>query len=74
MKTRSQTKVQLYEVDIDFDGASETWRANKRSIENGHYKYVCQKKGKTDKFCAIKCMHGENFCKTHLKMFLEGKF
>ena len=44
MKTRSQTrqeKLQLYEVNIDFDGASEAWRSNKKSICNGQYKYIC---------------------------------
>ena len=29
----------LYEVDIDFDEASEAWRSNKTSIGNGQYKY-----------------------------------
>ena len=29
----------LYEVDIDFDEASEAWGANKTSIGNGQYKY-----------------------------------
>ena len=29
----------LYDVDIDFDEASEAWRANKISIGNGQYKY-----------------------------------
>ena len=29
----------LYEVDIDFDEASEAWRSNKTSIGNGEYKY-----------------------------------
>ncbi len=29
----------LYEVDIDFDLASTAWRANKRSIGNGSFKY-----------------------------------
>ena len=29
----------LYEVDINFDEASEAWRANKTSIGNGQYKY-----------------------------------
>jgi hypothetical protein len=29
----------VYEVDIDFDEASEAWRANKTSIGNGQYKY-----------------------------------
>ena len=29
----------LYDVDIDFDEASEAWQANKISIGNGQYKY-----------------------------------
>jgi hypothetical protein len=29
----------LYDVDINFDEASEAWRANKTSIGNGQYKY-----------------------------------
>ena len=29
----------LYDVDINFDEASEAWRANKISIGNGQYKY-----------------------------------
>jgi len=48
MKTRSQAKYEnsaLYEVNIDFDGASEAWKANKSSIGNGSYKYVCAKRG-----------------------------
>jgi hypothetical protein len=29
----------LYDVDIDFDEASIAWRANKKSIGNGQFKY-----------------------------------
>ena len=29
----------LYEVDIDFDSARVAWRANKRSIGDGSFKY-----------------------------------
>ena len=29
----------LYDVDINFDEASEAWRSNKTSIGNGEYKY-----------------------------------
>lgn len=83
MKTRSQTKSenksiiesrQLYEVNIDFDGASEAWRANKKSIGNGSYKYLCAKLSKNNNCCDNKCLPGEDYCKTHLKMFNEGKF
>jgi hypothetical protein len=76
MKTRSQTNYEnsaLFEVNIDFDEASEAWKANKRSIGNGSYKYVCAKKGKNNNNCSIKCLSGEIYCKTHLKMFNEGK-
>ena len=46
MNTRSQTtyeKKALYEVNIDFDEASEAWRANKKYIGNGSYKYITPK-------------------------------
>jgi len=76
MKTRSQTryeKTAIYEVNIDFDGASEAWKANKRSIGNGSYRYVCCKRGKNNNMCIAKCLPGEDYCRTHLKMFQEGR-
>lgn len=77
MKTRSQTKyenIALYEVNIDFDEASEAWKANKKSIGNGSYKYVCAKRGKNNNCCISKCLPGEDYCRVHLKMFKDGKF
>lgn len=77
MKTRSQTKYEnsaLYEVNIDFDAASEVWKANKMSIGNGSYKYVCCKRGKNNNICISKCLPGEDYCRVHLKMFHDGKF
>ena len=76
MKTRSQTKCEnsaLFEVNIDFDEASESWKANKRSTGNGCYKYVCSKKNKNNVCCSSKCLPGKIYCKTHLKMFNEGR-
>ena len=76
MKTRSQTNYEnsaLFEVNIDFDEASTAWKANKRPTGNGCYKYVCSKINKNNKCCSSKCLPGENYCKTHLKMFNEGK-
>lgn len=73
MQTRSQTKLAIYEVNIDFDEASEAWKANKRTIGNGSYKYVCQKRGKNNNMCILRCLPGEDYCKTHMKMFMEGK-
>ena len=69
MKTRSQTKYEnsaLFEVDIDFDSASEAWKANKKSIGNGMYKYVCEKNGRNGSKCVSKCLPGEICCKKHL--------
>lgn len=81
MKTRSQTKnekVSLYEYEyefnINFDEASEAWKQNKVSIGNGSYKYLCKKRGKNNNICIKKCLHGEEYCSTHLRMFQEGKF
>ena len=74
METRSQTKlikltpVSTFNVEIDFDGASEAWKANKKSIGNGSYKYVCSQKIKNGNYCSLKCLSGEIYCKTHLKM------
>ena len=76
MKTRSQSNHEnsaLYEVNIDFDEASAAWRSNKRSIGNGSYRYLCGKKGKNNKYCITNCLPGEIYCKTHLKMFNEGR-
>jgi hypothetical protein len=72
MKTRSQTNYEnsaLYEVNIDFNEASEAWKANKRSIGNGSYKYVCAKKNKNNSCCLRKCLPGEIYCKTHFRPF-----
>ena len=79
MKTRSQTRAenmkmnQIYEVVIDFDGASEAWKSNKKSIGNGSYKYVCQKVGNRGTNCISKCLPGQHYCKTHLKMLQNKK-
>jgi hypothetical protein len=71
MKTRSQTKYEKsakFEVKFDFDTASEAWKANKKSTGNGSYKYICCKLGKNNVHCNRKCLAGENYCKTHLKI------
>jgi len=75
MKTRSQTKYEnsaLFEVNIDFDSASEAWKANKKSIGNGMYKYICERKSKNGRnMCVAKCPLGEIYCKKHSKMFKD---
>lgn len=37
----TRNKSPIYEVNIDFDEASEAWKKNKKSMGNGVYKYVC---------------------------------
>jgi hypothetical protein len=72
MKTRSESKYEksaIYEVNIDFDAASEAWKSNKKSIGNGSYKYICAKLCKNNKNCNLKCLPGEHYCKTHLKIY-----
>jgi len=68
METRSQTqyqKRQIYEINIDFDDASEMWKANKKSIGNGSYKYICLQKSKNGKACKREAMHNCDHCNIH---------
>lgn len=70
MQTRSQPlyeKTLLFEVNIDFIEASNLWKANKKSIGNGSYKYICLHKCKSGKTCNKTCVMGEECCKMHLK-------
>ena len=42
----------------------KAWKANKKSVGNGSYKYVCcavKNKGE----CTRQCLAGENYCKKH---------
>ena len=71
MNTRSQTKkmntikTDLYTVEINFDEASESWRSNKKSIGNGHYKYICSQKTKTGNQCKRESLKFCDNCKMH---------
>jgi hypothetical protein len=69
MQTRSQTKyenaIAKYEINIDFDEASAAWKANKKSIGNGSYKYICIIKTGSNS-CRREAMKGCNVCKTHI--------
>tara|TARA_Y100000813_G_C24160416_1_gene351821 strand:- start:2453 stop:2665 length:213 start_codon:yes stop_codon:yes gene_type:complete len=46
--------IPLYEVNIDFDEASEAWKSNKKSIGNGQYVYICGATLKNGKKCQRK--------------------
>ena len=55
------------EVNIDFDEASKSWHANKKSIGNSHYKYICEISTKSGKQCGKVCYKCELFCWSHRK-------
>ena len=74
METRSHTKHKreilhqqlVYDVDIDFDGASTAWNYNKKRVGNGEYKYICcKKKTKSGRKCGNMVLATSNYCKTH---------
>jgi hypothetical protein len=76
MKTRSQTKAEaaavvlektIYEVDIDFDAASEAWHMNKKRLSNGCYEYICGKMTKSGRKCCRKPGLTSEYCSLHSK-------
>ena len=58
---------QMYKVNIDFDEASREWHANKKSIGNSQYKYICQIISNTGKQCGKVCYKNEAHCWPHRK-------
>ena len=69
MQTRSQSRkiAEEMSVNIDFDGASACWKANKTSTGNGSYRYRCLHvciKGKT---CNKTDVFTIDYCKQHYK-------
>ena len=75
MNTRSQTEknknTDLYKVEINFDEASISWRANKKCSGNGYYKYICIQKTKTGNQCKRESLKFCDHCKIHQ---LQPKF
>ena len=67
MKTRSQTVKPIYEFKIDFDEASEAWKANKKSVGNSCYKYICFQKTKQGNPCKREACYGSDYCIIHEK-------
>jgi len=72
MKTRSQTKreqevIPRYTVEIDFDGASEAWRANKKQLPNCCYQYICGQITNSGKKCCRKPVGDTERCTIHKK-------
>jgi len=79
MQTRSQSKRRvvtfekqittepIYEVDIDFDGASKAWYMNKIALPNSMCKYICLGKTKSGEKCKKKPIIYINYCACHKK-------
>jgi len=67
MNTRSKSTKKTYEVNINFDEASEAWKSNKKYIGNGTYQYICHHKTVTGKDCKKKCLMDSNYCVVHKK-------
>jgi len=71
MQTRSITSFLKnkpdYELNINFDEASNLWRSNKKCIGNGTYKYICSKQTKSGNQCKREKMIDSCFCKMHDK-------
>ena len=59
---KSMLNICEYDVNINFDEASAAWKANKKSIGGGSYKYICEYKNKN---CKRNPILGCKFCSTH---------
>ena len=70
MNTRSKTKYDnnaVYEVNIDFDEASNAWRDNKKNLNKGTFKYICCGMTKTGNKCNRQPLENSEYCKIHSK-------
>jgi hypothetical protein len=73
MQSKSETKnvvypypyPSLYEVNIDFDDASASWKQNKKNIGNGMYKYICPCITKKGAKCGKATWKDEDNCYIH---------
>ena len=52
-------------VNIDFHDASVQWRANKKRLANGCYRYICMGTTKMGKPCNRTAQKYEDYCKNH---------
>ena len=68
MQTRSSTNLTNQKtVNIDFDESIAEWNKNKRSIGNGHYKYICTviTNKSQPSLCAKVCYKDKDKCWIH---------
>jgi hypothetical protein len=57
----------IFEVDIDFDGASEAWHQNKKKLHDCTYKYICVHCFANGRKCCRVPLPDSNYCKAHSK-------
>ena len=71
MNTRSKTRLLLqqldYNFDFDFDHSSECWKANKKSVGNGCYSYICGFLLKNGSRCQRVPLKNKDLCCIHHK-------
>jgi hypothetical protein len=65
MQTRSKTKINILEVNVDFEEASRYWNSNKKKMQNGFYKYVCGFEKKNGNYCKKPLCKDTNRCNQH---------
>ncbi len=66
MNTRSKTNQLRIKVDINFDEASSAWRANKKTIKNGCFTYLCCQKTLSGNPCKRERLINDIYCRQHL--------
>ena len=55
----------LYFIEIDFDEASAAWKANKKYIGNGSYKYICESSRQSGVPCKREACTASPYCSLH---------
>jgi len=63
----NNTKREEYPVEIDFDGASRAWLANKHKLPDATYKYKCLGQTKTGNVCKRNPIKNTDYCCCHIK-------
>lgn len=73
LQNSNNQKTVMFDVNIDFDEASNAWKLNKKTIGNGCYKYKCIKITKTGKPCNKESLPNINYCRWHINCkYLEN--
>lgn len=57
--------VPTYEVNIDFNEASNAWLANKKRQSDATYTYICLGQTKTGNECNKPPLQNSNYCSCH---------